>query len=248
MTNGFLSSSQKDFFLWTSPVLQTIRPRNQNRSIVGKNDLREFLANKGGGDGTGIGGSSADGKDTSGMFIFSKNIIHGEDVSEKSQCRRVGVDGQLLPTHFSTNEKGGVTGDLGVRWVRGCLEPCVPDLSPENTVVLIMDGHGSHFTLELLTYCRQVGIVIVLRPQHTTHILQGEDLVHFAVFKPAYHNTKMTALGKKIFKKGAYRLTAADLLKVAKKAWEDAFSPDNCLKAWRVIGVSPFTQNVYWEL
>ena len=73
-------------------------------------------------------------------------------------------------------------------------------------------------------------------------------MVHLAVFKPAYHNAKMTALGKKIFKKGAYRLTAADLLKVAKKAWEDAFSTDNCLKAWHVIGVSPFTQNVYWEL
>ena len=48
--------------------------------------------------------------------------------------------------------------DLGIRWIRGCLEPCIPDLSPEKPAVLAMDGHSSHFTLELLTYCRQVGI------------------------------------------------------------------------------------------
>ena len=74
---------------------------NQNRSIVGKNDSHEFLANKGGGDGTGIGGSSADGKDMPGMFIFSKNIIHGEDVSEKPHCMEAGTT--FPSTTFHTN-------------------------------------------------------------------------------------------------------------------------------------------------
>ena len=74
------------------------------------------------------------------------------------------------------------------------------------------DGHGSHFTLELLTYCRSVGIHIVLRPPHTTHILQGEDVVHFAVFKPKYHQAKLIALGRNIFNKKLCRLTAGDLL------------------------------------
>ena len=48
-----------------------------NRSLVGAHsDRREVIVNKGGGDGTGIGGSSADLKDLPGLFIFAKNIIH----------------------------------------------------------------------------------------------------------------------------------------------------------------------------
>ena len=116
-----------------------------------------------------------------------------------------------MRSRFWTNEKGGVTGDLGIKYIRGCIEPCIPDLSVERPAVLIMDGHGSHFTLEVLRYCRSIGLVIVLRPPHTTHILQGEDVVHFAEFKPRYHQAKMIALAQKIFVKQTYKLTAADL-------------------------------------
>ena len=132
--------------------------------------------------------------------------------------------------------------------MRGCIEPCLPDLSPEQPAVLIMDGHGSHFTLELLTYCRAIGLHVVLRPPHTTHILQGEDVVHFAVFKPKYHQAKMVALAAKIFGTRTYKLTASDLLKVAKGPWEEAFSLAQCQKAWAAIGIYPFTQGVYWDL
>ena len=110
-----------------------------------------------------------------------------------------------------------------------------------------MDGHGSHFTLELLTYCRSIGLHILLRPPHTTHILQGEDVVHFNVFKPKYHQAKMLALAQKVLT-GAHRLTVADLLGVAKAPWEEAFNLSNSLKAWDEIGVSPFTMRVYWDL
>ena len=105
-----------------------------NRSIVGKGDSREVLANKGGGDGTGIGGSSADGRDLPGFFIFAKNIIHSEDVAKDCRpiCRRADPadPASVLPCRFWCNEKGGVTGDLGIRFVRSCIEPCFCPTSP----------------------------------------------------------------------------------------------------------------------
>ena len=227
-----------------------------NRSLVGRyGDQRECLVNKGGGDGTGIGGSSADGRDLPAFFIFSKNIIHaGEqdnDVKEdvRPLCRRMDPSdpGKPLPCRFWANAKGGVTGDLGIRYIRGCLEPCLPDLSPDNPALLIMDGHGSHFTLELLDYCKQVGLHVLLRPPHTTHILQGEDVQHFAVFKPEYHQAKLRAIASKVAG-GVYRLSVNDLLRCAKEPWEHAFDLSNLLKAWDKIGVSPFTRRVYWDL
>lgn len=110
-----------------------------------------------------------------------------------------------------------------------------------------MDGHGSHFTLELLQYCRQIGLHVYLRPPHTTHILQGEDVVHFREFKGAYHQAKMVKLGQKVLR-GVCKLTVGDLLDVARAPWEAAFSQANTLKAWAEIGVSPFTRCVYWDL
>ena len=222
-----------------------------NRSIISKGGSRDVVANKGGGDGTGIGGSSADGKDLPGFFIFSHNIIHGDDVRPGCfpVCRRPDPANprQAMPSRFYCNEKGSVTGDVGLRYVKGCIQPCIPDVSPDNPAVLIMDGHGSHFTLDLLTYCRQIGLHIVLRPPHTTHLLQGEDVVHFRYLKEEYHQAKLVLLARKVLS-GSCRLTTAELLQAAKTPWENAFSQQRVLDAWRLIGISPFTQCVYWSL
>ena len=226
------------------------------RIVLGaQDDDGSTLVNKGGGDGTGIGGSSADGRDTPAFIIFANNIIHaGEqdaDVADhvRPACRRQDPSNpsSALPCRFWANLKGGVTGDLGIRYIRGCVEPCLPDLSPENPAVLIMDGHGSHFTLDLLEYCRALGLHVVLRPPHTTHVLQGEDVEHFAVFKPLYQQKKLLLMGERLFQ-GKSRLTAGDLLLCAKEAWERAFDLEHTLKAWAKIGISPFTRCVYWDL
>jgi len=51
------------------------------------------------------------------------------------------------------------------------------------TRVLLMDGHSSHYTLELLKYARDNNIVILGYPPHCTHVLQGLDVVCFAKMK-----------------------------------------------------------------
>ena len=106
-------------------------------------------------------------------------------------------------------------------------------------------------TLELLHYCRARGLHIVLRPPHTTHVLQGEDVQHFAIFKPKYKymQAKYTLTAARLLLLlGESRLTAGDLLLCAKEAWQEALNLEHSLEAWAKIGVSPFTRSVYWEL
>ena len=151
-----------------------------NRTMIGKDGdcCGEVIVNKGGGDGTGIGGTSADGLDLPGFFIFANNIIHAgendKDVAAHNcpACRRPDPNdaSKPMPCRFWTNAKGGVAVDFGIRYIQGCVEPCLLDLSPENPVLLIMDGHGSHFTLELLHYCRARGLHRVLRPPHNPRV------------------------------------------------------------------------------
>lgn len=53
--------------------------------------------------------------------------------------------------------------------------------------VLLMDGHSSHYTLELLDYAYANNIIILGYPTHCTHVLQGLDVVCFAKFKTKFH-------------------------------------------------------------
>ena len=53
--------------------------------------------------------------------------------------------------------------------------------------LLLVDGHNSHYTIEFLQYAREVNINILCYPSHTTHVLQGLDVVAFAILKRRWH-------------------------------------------------------------
>lgn len=49
--------------------------------------------------------------------------------------------------------------------------------------VVFLDGHSSHFSLELLRKARELNIKLIAYPAHCTHVLQGLDVVCFAKLK-----------------------------------------------------------------
>ena len=86
-----------------------------NRTVIGTDgDCGEVIVNKGWGDGTGFGGTSADGLDLPGFFIFANNIIHAgendEDVAAHNcpSCRRPDHnDGSKpMPVAFGRMQRG----------------------------------------------------------------------------------------------------------------------------------------------
>jgi len=54
------------------------------------------------------------------------------------------------------------------------------------TRVLIMDGHSSHYSTDLLEFCQQNNIEVYGYPPHCTHALQGLDVVCFAKMKDCW--------------------------------------------------------------
>lgn len=55
------------------------------------------------------------------------------------------------------------------------------EISPDNRHLLILDGHSSHATLEVIQEARSSGLDILTLPSHTSHALQPLDV---SVFKP----------------------------------------------------------------
>jgi hypothetical protein len=107
------------------------------------------------------------------------------------------------------------------------------DKAGGQTRVLLMDGHSSHYTLELLEYARTHGIVILGYPPHCTHALQGLDVVCFAKMKNEFNQeiNKFEDLHKT-------RVTKADFAGVFGQAFLQAFTEDTIKAAFAATGVA----------
>jgi len=51
--------------------------------------------------------------------------------------------------------------------------------------LLIMDGHGSHITANIIACCMQHMIDLLILPLHTSHVLQPLDVSVFSLLKHA---------------------------------------------------------------
>jgi imidazoleglycerol phosphate dehydratase HisB len=65
-------------------------------------------------------------------------------------------------------------------------------VSPTNRHLLIVDGHNSHVTLEVVHKAMQVGLDLLTLPSHTSHRLQPLDVSVFGPFKRAFKRFRDT--------------------------------------------------------
>ena len=69
------------------------------------------------------------------------------------------------------SEKGYSSQVIERQWIETVFDP---QTANGHTRLLIVDGHSSHSTYELLDYARTYGIVVICLPPHTTHALQSK--------------------------------------------------------------------------
>ena len=95
---------------------------------------------------------------------------------------------------------------------------------------------------------RKHGLEIIVRPPHTTHVLQPEDVVSFRPLKIAFRAAKAKLLIDQGLKGHKVGITGEHMLGLLKVAWESAFCREKVVQAWKVTGYIPFTRRVYWNL
>ena len=102
-------------------------------------------------------------------------------------------------------------------------------------------------TYEFLIFCREMGVVLVLRPPYTTAALQGEDRRNFKLVKGGWRVPRHKKLAE-LIAKGRYRMGFDHFCNCLCAPWQEGFSIANNHRAWHSIGVVPFSRKVYWEL
>jgi hypothetical protein len=107
--------------------------------------------------------------------------------------------------------------------------------------LLILDGHGSHLTMDFIEYCDQNKILLAVYPPHSTHTLQALDVSMFKPLSTAYSNEVS------VFMERSWELTSMskrDFFLLFYRAWQISFKETAILKAFEATGLSPFNSEV----
>ena len=159
------------------------------------------------------------------MIIFdSKNLNHAWTKDE--------VPG----TRYGLSDNGWINTDLFEGWLS---EHFIEYAVPGRPILLLLDGHSTHYQLDVVTFAKTHNIIMLCLPPHTTHESQPLDC---GVFKPL--KNKWTEVCHRYFQKNPGKLiTKFNFNLLFSQAWLKALIPSNIVAGFKTCGVYPFNQN-----
>lgn len=100
--------------------------------------------------------------------------------------------------------------------------------------LLILDGHGSHHTIEFIEFCQKHDIIPFSMPPHLTHLLQPLDV---AVFQPLkhYHAKELDYM----VRDGLTNITKLEFLAMIQQIRKQAFKRTTIHSAFKKTGIWP---------
>jgi hypothetical protein len=90
--------------------------------------------------------------------------------------------------YISSSPSGWTNNDIGLSWLKQVFDRSTKEKAGRSYRLLILDGHGSHLTMDFIEYCDRNRILLAVYPPHSTHTLQPLDVVMFKPFSTAYSN------------------------------------------------------------
>jgi hypothetical protein len=101
--------------------------------------------------------------------------------------------------------------------------------------LLILDGHGSHHTIEFIKFCDNHNIIPFGMPPHLTHRLQPLDVVCFQPYKH-FHGKE----NDRLVREGVINITKVEFLSIIEGVRESAFKDSTIESAFRKTGIHPY--------
>jgi len=108
-------------------------------------------------------------------------------------------------------------------------------------VLLIMDNHDSHISVESLNLAKENGITLLTFPPHCSHKLQPLDRSVYGPLKRHYN----TACDSWMMRNPGQPMKIYDISEVLGIAFPLAFTPANITSGFRVSGIFPFNRDIF---
>lgn len=142
-------------------------------------------------------------------------------------------------SHGIAHESGWMTNENFLIYLEHFLKYAKP--SKENPILLILDNHASHVSLEAITFCRNNNITMLGFPPHTTHRLQPLDVSFFGPLKTFYSQ----ACDNYMVNNPGCIISESTIGKLFSEAYIKAATLGNAINGFKACGIEPFNANIF---
>jgi len=108
-------------------------------------------------------------------------------------------------------------------------------------VLLIIDNHESHTSIEALDLCKANGVTLLTIPPHCSHEMQPLGVSIYGPLKKFYND----ACTSWMHSNAAIPMTIYNIVQCFGEAYPSAFTPRNILSGFRATGIWPFNRHVF---
>jgi len=144
--------------------------------------------------------------------------------------------GEIPGTLYGCSEKGWINQKLFVHWFENHFIQYIPASRP---VVLLMDGHSSHFCPDMIRMAAKEKIILFTLPPHTTHLTQPLDKVCFGPLKVAWRQACHRFCSQNVGRV----VSIYDFSVLLSEAWNQSMTVKNITSGFKVTGIYPVDRN-----
>ena len=146
------------------------------------------------------------------------------------------AEGEVPGSYYALSKNGWINGELFHDWFMNHFLNYVPKTRP---LLLLLDGHSSHYFPSTIKFAAEEGIVIFVLPPNTTHITQPLDKGCFSPLKVKWrqvcHDYRTKYPGRVV--------SRFDFSKLFSEAWYESMSSKNIISSFKVTGICPFDRH-----
>ena len=144
--------------------------------------------------------------------------------------------GEVPGTIYGLSDKGWIDQQLFDMWFHMHFLRYAP---PTRPLLLLMDGHSSHYCPETIRSAAQERVILFSLPPNTTHLTQPLDKAVFGPLKMFWRQ----ACHNFIVKNPGVRISKHNFSSVFGEAWIQAMTPKNILAGFHTTGIYPPDRN-----
>lgn len=175
------------------------------------------------------------------LFCVNASGCFGPPLTLYKYARLPAVAALSAPAHWGLGktESGWMTAASFYEYIGNVFLPFINEQKIQKPIIVFLDGHKSHLSLQLSEMCRDNGIILVALYPNATHILQPLDV---AVFKSIKSRWKAYKRQWRIEHDGN-EVTKFDLPSILNKIIQEDQMPHNVVSGFRATGIFPFNEN-----
>ena len=146
----------------------------------------------------------------------------------------LGTSGMAYPT-------GWMTSDSFVMYLKHFIRHS--KCSVNHPVLLLLDNHESHMSIEGLDICKANGITLLTFPPHCSHRLQPLDVAVYGPLKQYFSN----ACTSWLHCHPGVPMSVMNIAQCLGTAYPLAFTPSNITSAFKATGIWPFHRDIFGD-